>query len=217
LEGAEHPKRKSEKLIDIKLYRKRDRTHDLYRKKIFLKADDYLFPRNIPDRISHYWWLKPMATNNSSFDFPKEDWKTFHLKAGAQCIDRPRKKTQVGEPCRLGAFKWRRLSTNPPKTSMFMTPTHPKYNLCFPNFSKCRGYTAYVKRFVSFEGKGERLSHTIGLGWTPGGLNFHSIICGAEKILWACGGVAAFVDATPIAPVEATDLLNLNGSVQWTF
>ena len=89
----------------------------------------------------------------------------------------------------------------------------PGVNSTTPIFVSAEAKPRLLRAFVSFEGHGKRLSHTIGVA-TPTGLNYAYDLSSANVIgVWR----GDFVDATPMWHNRGDGSFKPRGAVQWMF
>ena len=89
----------------------------------------------------------------------------------------------------------------------------PSVNSTTPIFVNAESKPRLLRAFVAFEGRGKRLSHTIGVA-TPTGLNYVYDLSSANVIgAWR----GDFVDATPMWHNRGDGSFKPRGAVQWTF
>jgi len=89
----------------------------------------------------------------------------------------------------------------------------PDISSVSPIFVQPESEPRLLRGFVSFNGDGERLSHTIGIG-TPEGLNFiYNLGAGNLVGMWR----GDFIDATPMWHERGDGSFSPRGSVLWTF
>lgn len=89
----------------------------------------------------------------------------------------------------------------------------PNINTVSPIFAQPDSKPRLLRAFVSFNGDGKRLSHTIGVG-TPEGVNYIYDL-GAGNLVGVWRG--EFVDATPMWHSRGNGSFKPRGAVQWTF
>lgn len=89
----------------------------------------------------------------------------------------------------------------------------PNINTVSPIFVQPDSKPRLLRAFVSFNGDGKRLSHTIGIG-TPEGVNYIYDL-GAGNLVGVWRG--DFVDATPMWHSRGDGSFRPKGAVQWTF
>lgn len=89
----------------------------------------------------------------------------------------------------------------------------PQVNSVSPIFVDAEASPRLLRGFVAFEGDGQRLSHTIGVG-TPQGVNFVYDL-GAANLVGVWRG--DFVDATPMWNRRGDGSFRGRGAIQWTF
>ncbi len=89
----------------------------------------------------------------------------------------------------------------------------PNINTVSPIFVQPDSKPRLLRAFVSFNGNGKRLSHTIGVG-TPAGVNYIYDL-GAGNLVGVWRG--DFVDATPMWHSRGDGSFKPKGAVQWTF
>ncbi|MFD1162399.1 family 16 glycoside hydrolase [Hwangdonia seohaensis] len=89
----------------------------------------------------------------------------------------------------------------------------PNINTVSPIFVQPDSKPRLLRAFVSFNGNGKRLSHTIGVG-TPEGVNYIYDL-GAGNLVGVWRG--EFVDATPMWHSRGDGSFKPKGAVQWTF
>ncbi len=89
----------------------------------------------------------------------------------------------------------------------------PNINTVSPIFVQPDSKPRLLRAFVSFNGDGKRLSHTIGVG-TPEGVNYIYDL-GAGNLVGVWRG--DFVDATPMWHSRGDGSFKPKGAVQWTF
>ncbi len=89
----------------------------------------------------------------------------------------------------------------------------PAVNSISPIFVQPDATPRLLRAFVSFQGNGKRLSHTIGVG-TPKGINYVYDL-GSGNLIGVWRG--DFVDATPMWHSRGDGSFRPRGAVQWTF
>ncbi len=153
---------------------------------------------------------KTLAERNSS-DSESGVSETLMLTKGSHAIEMTNIKSAAWRAPRLG-FTMESASTNIKEFNVL--DSYPaSVTTVSPIFVDAEATPRLLRGFVSFEGNGKRLSHTIGVG-TPTGVNFIYDLGAANLIgMWR----GDFVDATPMWHNRGDGSFNTRGAVNWTF
>lgn len=153
---------------------------------------------------------KPFVENNSS-DSENGFQETIMLTNGNHTIEITNIKSAAWRAPRLG-FSIASAATNIKEFNV-LDSYPPSVTTVSPIFVDAESAPRMLRGFVSFEGNGKRLSHTIGVG-TPTGINFIYDLGAANLVgMWR----GDFVDATPMWHDRGNGSFNARGAVNWTF
>ncbi|MEX0275402.1 MAG: family 16 glycoside hydrolase [Flavobacteriaceae bacterium] len=137
--------------------------------------------------------------------------ETVTLSPGAHSLTLKNIKTAGWWPPRLGLYV--HSATTNPKLFHTYESFPPSTNSVSPIFVDADAEPRMLRGFVSFEGDGERLPHTIGVG-TPTNLNYiYDLDAGNLIGMWR----GNFADATPMWHNRGDGSFRPRGAVQWTF
>ncbi|MEM9142786.1 MAG: family 16 glycoside hydrolase [Bacteroidota bacterium] len=141
----------------------------------------------------------------------RQQSETIHLTAGEHPLSLTNIKSAAWRAPRLG-LSVQSASTNPVILNSYSSYP-PTVNSVSPIFVESGKGPRLLRGFVAFEGDGERLSHTIGVG-TSQGINYiYDLAAGNPLGFWR----GDFVNATPMWHGRGDGSFRPMGAVQWTF
>lgn len=199
------------RLIDINVTDEEDNYGVIYNGTLNVaKTDTYTISLGYTGGANLYIDGEKIIEDNSSGS-QRELKKSLQLSSGSHTFSLSNIKSVAWRAPRLG------LSIGSETSNSKILNTYDSYppnsNSVSPIFVNADAQPKLLRGFVNFNGKGERLSHTIGVG-TPGGVNFVFDLESANLIgVWR----GDFADATPMWHNRGNGSFTPQGAVQWTF